>query len=186
MRALSNWVAGVFLALWPVVPASADNVMPNDRMKALGPYLWPEPAHLEFNRKQRTEFAALIAAVCRDYRNVVPTPTPEEQNWLDTELRAGGQRPGRAISSGIYARSVLANTFDQCAMVAEVLSYEQEGSSLQNWVTLTLILNEEDLFDAFSRFGVNGVGNDDIGAVNVIFRAIVRSILHRIVRTHVK
>jgi hypothetical protein len=186
MRALSIYAAGLFLALWTIVSASADNVMPPDRMKALGPYLWPQPADLEFDREQRTEFAALIAAVCRDYRNVVPTPTPEEQNWLDSELRAGGQRPGAAISSAIYARSVLANTFDQCAMVADILSYEQEGSSLRNWVTLSLILNEEDLFDTFSRFGVNGVGNDDIGAVNVIFRAIVRSILHRIVRTHVK
>ena len=179
----------VFLWVWPVMPARtahADDVVAAERMKAIGAYIWsPDALKTPLkDRSSRIKFANLISQVCGDYRNAVPTLTPDEQKWLETEIQQTGKRVEAAVRSPHYARYSLASTFDRCVQVARGIGQGDDRPSM--WIWLSTILIEDDLFDTFGRFGVNGIGSDDIGIINSLTRRIATAIMIRVIAPQVE
>jgi hypothetical protein len=175
----------VFVCVTYVLPARADNIVPNDRMKAIGEYIWSPAALNPLNdRSSRINFASLVAKVCGDYRNAVPTLTPDEKTWLETEMKQTGKRMEAAVASSLYARYSLASTFNRCIDAANGITHGDDRPSM--WIWLSTIMIEDDLFDTFGRIGVDGIGNEDVGIVNSLFRRIATAIMIRVIRPRVE
>jgi hypothetical protein len=69
----------------------------------------------------RVKIAQGIGGFCRSLADAIPTLSPREQEWLDTELEASGQRFSAALSSPEASKSVTSRAANNCATLAEAL-----------------------------------------------------------------
>lgn len=72
----------------------------------------------------RRRFAEAIRSYCRYYRDLIPTLSPSEQEWLNRELGIGsspegGGRPIAALKLVEQSQAALTSVYDGCVAVAE-------------------------------------------------------------------
>lgn len=186
-RAIGVWI--VFIAAMFVAPhvVRADGF--TAAQSALYKYSNPQPDGWftpMLQSAERKKFAALIREICQEFRDEVPSLTPDEMAWIREELGHPGARVTAAINSPLYPRFRLSNSFDECIQFGKAISSVEGGDVGENWVSLALNLNDGGFFDMFGRFGRDGNNTPRIAAVDMITREIANTIIRRVLWPKVK
>ena len=121
----------------------------------------------------RAVIAAGLAAMCQRAADVVPTLSPRENEWLDSELHSSRERLLSAAASVEFSKryvgSVLRNCSHSAGEILKLKSVENENFKRMSeellWAKLVATLSREDIrshIDNLSNHGVVPIGDDDM------------------------
>lgn len=111
---------------------------------------------------ERIHFARSISAVCKAYRNVIPTITPDEHAWLQKEMgqESSGERMIAAAGTTNLARYKSAQFLDECLDITDKII---ETSDIPiRWAFLAQLLTDEDIADHLSGIGTLTPDSTDV------------------------
>jgi hypothetical protein len=135
----------------------------------------------------RKRFAEAIN--CGHYRDLIPTLSPSEQEWLNRELGTrprveANRRTIAALDSVEYSRAILTKDYDGCITLAELLLESDENSRtvyLWSGLVYQLIYHDPsgDLANVRERYG--GITEPQVNLSDHNQRSIAAAILARII-----
>jgi hypothetical protein len=82
---------------------------------------------------ERIRFADAIRKYCSHYRDLIPTLSPSEQEWLNRELGTrpmveASRRTLAALNSVEHSRAILTKDYDGCVTLTELLAKSDENA----------------------------------------------------------
>lgn len=117
---MTRLIAVLALALTFTAPAYALN----SKLSATARDLISITVSADFTKAGRVKFVGLIAVYCREMLTTIPTNTPNENAWVETEGRTTDQsKINRLMSSPEWSRSELQDTFTRCVERTDKLTH---------------------------------------------------------------
>lgn len=121
----------LFASSLTVMLITSSALASDDLSKSIGKFVY-KGGNLNgvLNGQERRGFASAVDAYCSRGRNYVPSLTPDEQKWLESELNASTERLNAAVRTEVFARWQLASLYDDCVSWARAIAQlplEQNG-----------------------------------------------------------
>lgn len=159
---------------------AAGGVVPQSTGKELLDFSIPLDQGPLTSSGDRVRFAKAISAVCKSYRAIVRTITPDEKAWLDKELGpdSSSERMMAALGTEIFSRNQAATILDECISTANFIATTSDHSVI--WAALAQLFIRNDISDALMHVGATNADIEDIGAANLYFRETASTIIGRI------
>lgn len=172
-----------YIALFASMPVAlaADKIVSRTALQALFEFHIPRDQGPLSDSAERVRFAKAISAVCRSYRGIVRTITPDEEAWLDKEFGADSspERALAALGTEISSRSQSARFLDSCISTSGRIATAEDHPVI--WASLARLLVAEDITDALKHVGAANADAEDIQRANFFFRETAVTIIGRIV-----
>lgn len=102
-----------------------------------------------YDAKGRADFLRALSAYCSATTASLPTNTPQEQDWVETEQNTtDSNKIVRLISTPEWGRYRLGRTYNECVTTTAKISLAQHDSDRRLeaafWISLSITFNDDD------------------------------------------
>lgn len=133
--------------------------------------------------KRQIHLAKVVVQYCDLARNAIPSLTPDEEKWLDEELKTSGNRLMAAVDSSVFARAKLVDLYDACLDWSRLLAQmrESDRTSIYLWAGLVNVMIQTKPREYLERIGGATFPKDKIGGADFILEWIATAALTRVI-----